>query len=119
MTTNTQTSEPTNAMDASSKLKQLMKEPSVIGFVQCSEEGDIIAQEGNDVDVLSTVLVYFQQIANLIGDSFGLENYQEAQIQGQSLTVITSPYGEGVVGIIVNSKLKINEVARMLREAIA
>jgi hypothetical protein len=52
--------------------QQIIQAPNVIGYVQCSESGDILVQEGNEVDVLANVLIYFQQVAGLIGESFGL-----------------------------------------------
>ncbi len=96
-----------------------MQSPNVIGYVQCSESGDVIAQEGNEVDVLSNVLVYFQQVAGLIGESFGLEDFQEAQVQGKSLTVVCLPHEGGAVGVILNSRTRINETVTIIRQALA
>lgn len=99
-------------------VQQIMQTPNVIGFVQCSESGDVIVQEGNEVDVLANVLVYFQQVAALIGESFGLEDFQEAQIQGRSLTVICLPYQGGAVGVILNSRNRLNETVSLVRQVL-
>ncbi len=100
-------------------VQQIMQSPNVLGFVQCSDAGDVIVQEGNEVDVLANVLVYFQQVASLIGDSFGLEDFQEAQIQGKSLTVICLPHKGGAVGVILNSRARVNETVAVVRQALA
>jgi hypothetical protein len=100
-------------------VQQIMQAPNVLGYVQCSESGDVIVQEGNEVDVLANVLVYFQQVAALIGESFGLEDFQEAQIQGRSLTVICVPHQGGAVGVILNSRARINETVSLVRHALA
>ncbi len=100
-------------------VQQIMQAPNVIGYVQCSESGDVIVQEGNEVDVLANVLVYFQQVAGLIGESFGLEDFQEAQIQGKSLTVICLPHQGGAVGVILNSRTRLNEAVTAVRQALA
>lgn len=76
----------------------------------------MIAQEGNEVDVLANVIVYFQQIAVLIGESMGLEHFHEAQIQGKSLTVVCLPHHNEVVGVILNSRARVNEVVSHLRQ---
>lgn len=102
-----------------SPVQQIMQAPNVLGYVQCSDSGDVIVQEGNEVDVLANVLVYFQQVAGLIGESFGLEDFQEAQIQGKSLTVICLPHQGGAVGVILNSRARINETVAMVRQALA
>jgi len=100
-------------------VQQIMQAPNVIGFVQCSESGDIVLQEGSEVDVLANVLVYFRQVATLIGESFGLEDFQEAQIQGKSLTVVCLPHEGGAVGVILNSRARINETVTLIRQALA
>ncbi len=100
-------------------VQQIMQAPNVLGYVQCSESGDVIVQEGNEVDVLANVLVYFQQVAQLIGDSFGLEDFQEAQIQGRSLTVVCLPHQGGAVGVILNSRTRLNETVALVRQVLA
>lgn len=102
-----------------SSVQQIMQVPNVLGYVLCSEAGDVLAQEGDEVDILANVLVYFQQVAGLIGESFGLEDFQEAQIQGKSLTVICLPYRGGAVGVILNSRSRINEAVALVRQALA
>jgi hypothetical protein len=104
---------------ANTPVQQIMQAPNVLGYVQCSESGDVIVQEGNEVDVLANVLVYFQQVAGLIGESFGLEDFQEAQVQGKSLTVICVPHQGGAVGVILNSRARINETVAQVRQALA
>lgn len=97
----------------------VMQAPNVIGYVMCSDSGDIIEQEGNEVAVLANVLVYFQQVAGLIGESFGLEDFQEAQIQSKSLTVLCVPHKGGAFGVILSSRTKINEVVAVVRQVLA
>jgi hypothetical protein len=104
---------------ATTPVQQIMQAPNVLGYVQCSDSGDVIVQEGNEVDVLANVLVYFQQVAGLIGESFGLEDFQEAQIQGKSLTVVCLPHQGGAVGVILNSRARINETVGVVRQALA
>jgi hypothetical protein len=99
--------------------QQIMQAPNVVGYVLCSEAGDIIEQEGSEVSVLATVLVYFQQVAGLIGESFGLEDLQEAQIQSKSLTVLCVPHKGGSFGVILSSRTKINEVTAIVRQVLA
>jgi hypothetical protein len=99
--------------------QQIMQAPNVIGYVLCSDSGDIIEQEGSEVAVLASVLVYFQQVAGLIGESFGLEDLQEAQIQSKSLTVLCVPHKGGAFGVILSSRTKINEVITVVRQVLA
>lgn len=112
------TVKPSFAM-SNSPVQQIMQAPNVLGFVQCSDSGDVIVQEGSEVEVLANVLVYFQQVAGLIGESFGLEDFQEAQIQGKALTVICIPHQGGAVAVILNSRARINETVTMIRQILS
>ncbi len=109
----------TSSVMTNSPVQQIMQAPNVLGYVHCSESGDVLAQEGNEVDILANVLVYFQQVAGLIGESFGLEDFQEAQVQGKSLTVICLPHQGGSVGVILNSRNRINETVAFVRQSLA
>ena len=66
--------------------------------------------------MVSRSLLYFQQIAVLIGESFGLEHFHEAQIQGKSLTVVCIPVNNEVVGVILNSRARVNEIVSQMRQ---
>ena len=68
--------------------------------------------------MLANVIVYFQQIAVLIGESFCLEQFHEAQIQGKSLTVVCIPINGEVVGVILNSSARVNEVVSQIRHVL-
>ena len=102
-----------------SNFQPIIQAPNVLGFVMCSEAGDIIEQEGSEAAVLASVLTYFQQAAGIIGDSFGLEDFQEAQIQSKSLTVLCVPHNGGGFGVILSSRIKINEVTSIVRQVLA
>ncbi len=102
-----------------SPVTQIMQAPNVLGYVHCSESGDVLVQQGSEVDSLANVLVYFQQVAGLIGESFGLEDFQEAQIQAKALTVICIPHQGGAAGVVLNSRSRVNETAAVVRQALA
>lgn len=105
-------------MDATPSANEIMQIPNVVGYLRCTEAGDIIDQQGTDAEALSGVIVYFQQIANLIGDSFGLENLQEAQIQAKSLNVICLSDNTDLIGVILNTRARLNEASGQIRKTL-
>lgn len=109
---------PIHAM-SNTTAQQIVQIPNVLGFVQCSDSGDIIEQKGDEAEVLANVLIYFQQVAGLIGESFGLEDFQEAQIQGKSLTVVCMPHEGGAIGVLLSSRTRMNETVQLVRQALA
>lgn len=105
-----------SAMSNKTVVQQIIQAPNVLGYVHCSAAGDVLVQEGNEVDVLANVLIYFQQVATLIGDSFGLEDFCEAQVYGKSLIVICMPCQNGAIGAILNSRAQVTEVTNLMRQ---
>lgn len=106
-------------MPNNTAVQQIMQSPHVLGYVHCSEAGDVLVQEGNEVDVLANVLIYFQQVAGLIGESLGLEEFHEAHIQSKSLTVVSMPHQGGAIGVILNNRARVAEVVAQMRQVIA
>jgi predicted regulator of Ras-like GTPase activity (Roadblock/LC7/MglB family) len=104
---------------SSDVVQQIMKAPQVVGYVQCSDSGDVLVQEGNEVDALANVLAYFHQVAGLVGESFGLEGLEEAQIQGKAMTVVCLPHQGGAAGILLNSRTRLGESVSAVRQVLA
>jgi len=98
---------------------RILNTPGVVGFVQLSETGEVLEQQGQEAEALANVLMYFQQMASLIGTSFGLEDFSEAQIQGNSFTVLTLPYQSGAVGVVLNSRTRLSETVKLLRKTLS
>lgn len=94
---------------------RLVQTDHVLSFVHCSEEGEILAQEGDEVEILAEALTYFHQMAALIGESFGLEGFEEARIQGRSLSILAMPHQGGLLGVVVHVKARIASVIDEMR----
>jgi hypothetical protein len=110
---------PASYIPSSGAVQQIMQTPQVVGYVQCSDAGDVLVQEGNEIDALANVLAYFHQVANLVGESFGLEGLEEAQIQGKAMTVVCLPHHGGAAGILLNSRARLNESVSAVRQVLA
>lgn len=93
---------------------ELVDIPGVVGFVECCESGTILNSAGDESEILGNVLVYFGQMANLIGESLGLEGLVEAQFSGRSLSVLHLPAGESDFGVIMDSKVRASDLTPLI-----
>ena len=99
-------------------VQQIMQAPNVLGFVHCSADGEVLIRAGNEVEALATILGHFMRLARLVGGSFGLEDFHEARIQGKPLSVLCMPYEGGAVGVVLDSRARVAEVALTMRRII-
>jgi len=87
--------------------------PGVLGVIECDESGTILQEEGDEVEALGQVLVFAHQIADLIGESFGLDGLEEGHIIGKSMTAVCVPRGASDLGVLFDNKASI---AKLLPE---
>lgn len=99
-------------------VRQIMQTPHVLGFAQCSEAGEVVKREGRELEALATVLGHFMRVAARLDGSPGLHDCHEASIAGKSLTVVCMPYEGGAVGVVVEARTHVAEIALMMRRAI-
>ncbi|WOO39527.1 hypothetical protein [Rubellicoccus peritrichatus] len=88
----------------------------LIGYIECDQTGEILKSEGDDIEALGSVLIYFQQIADLIGESLGFEPMEEARIIGRSTTTVCLAKNDSTLGVIFNSRAKIEEILPVVVE---
>lgn len=99
-------------------VRQIMQTPKVLGFAQCSKAGEVVVREGREVESLATVLGHYMRVATRLGASPDLNDCHQASIKGKALTVVCMPYEGGAVGVVVDARAQIADVALMMRRAI-
>jgi hypothetical protein len=104
--------------DPSIEFQQILQSPSVLGLARCSETGEIVLREGREVDSLTTVLGTFMRVAKLLPGACDGGDFHQASVQGKPLTVLCMPHDGGAVGVVLDERARVPEVALMLRRAI-
>jgi hypothetical protein len=104
--------------NAGSPYSALLQAPAAVGYAVCSEAGDLLESEGPDSAALGSVLAYFQLAAGLIGDSLGLEDFHEAQVQGKTSTYLVFPHKGGAVAVAITSRVRLNESIASIRRTL-
>lgn len=91
--------------------------PGLLSLVECDPQGEIVQAEGDNAETLGNILLYFKQMADLIGDSLGLEALEEGRLMGKSVTAVCLPRDdESILGALFESKAKIEAVLPSLME---
>ena len=104
-------------MTDESLVNTIMDYPGVTGYVECDKMGTVITAEGEEAETFGGVIGYFEQMANLIGESFGLEGIEEAQIISTEQCALCLPKANKVIGVLHNPKTKIQDLLTTLQKA--
>jgi hypothetical protein len=86
----------------------ILAQPGVVGYVKVDNVGIKTIVSGQYAESLGDFLNYFCEIANLIGDSFGMDPMEEGQIRSDTITAVCFPRDE-ITGIILDAKIKPEE----------
>ncbi|MEM9226606.1 MAG: hypothetical protein AAGA45_01445 [Verrucomicrobiota bacterium] len=88
----------------------------VLGYIEIDTAGEIVSSYGDESDALSTVIPYFHQVADVMGESMGFDAFQEGLILGKSITAICLPKTDSTLGIICQSRANYSEVLTKVLE---
>lgn len=96
-------------------MQRIMQTPNVLGYAHCSVTGELLEQDGREVDALATVLGHFMRLMASAGASFANGDFHQAQIQGKPITVLCMPCEDGAIGVVLDARARVPEVALMMR----
>lgn len=88
----------------------------LLGLIESDLNGDILRSHGEDAEALGAILMYFQQMADSIGETFGSEPMDEARIIGKSTTAVCIAKPESTLGLIFSSRARISEILPLVLE---
>ena len=91
-------------------MEEITSLPGLIGVVKCDDSGEIESYTGEEAEMLGTIVPYFCDLANLVGESFGLDEVQEATLVGKNITCVIVPTTEDTGAYIFESKAKIKSL---------
>ncbi|MCC5839330.1 MAG: hypothetical protein JJT96_04325 [Opitutales bacterium] len=81
-----------------------------IGAIECTDTGVTIQSSGEEVELLGQVLGYVTQIGNMIGESFGLDNLEEAHLIGSNTTAVCIPLEGNHLGVLCSNRAQIDSL---------
>lgn len=84
--------------------------PGLIGVVTCDGTGEVESFTGEEAEMFGAVVPYFNQIATLVGETFGLDEFEQGMLIGKNVTCVTIAGSEESRGFIFEAKAKINQI---------
>lgn len=105
----------TMATQNENAMQRIMQTPNVLGYAHCSATGEVLERSGSEVESLETVLGHFVRLTARAGGSFGADGFHQAQIEGKPITVLCMPCDDGAIGVVLDSRARVPEVALSMR----
>lgn len=94
--------------------EKLLGTQGVTGLVEVDNDGLITEARGDEAELLGNALVFIGQMADLIGETLGMDSHKEVVVRGKSQSAICLPTDDGLLGILVNSKVKMADLVPVL-----
>ncbi len=99
-------------------ISEILKAPNVTGYLHCADNDEILSLRGEGVEPLATMINPLVQAAGLLGRCLGLDDLRELQLHGRQLTALCLPCASGTVGVTLDSRAHLNDVARALHHTL-
>jgi len=82
-----------------------LEEIGFIGAIACSANGSVIEATSDELEVFGSILGYITQVADMIGEPFGMDSIEEIQLESSNTRAICLPQEEGAsVGLLCSSR---------------
>ncbi len=99
-------------------ISEILQAPNVTGYVHCADNDEVLARHGEGAELLATMINPLVQAAALLGRSLGLDELRELQLHGRPLTALCLPCAGGTIGVMLDSRAHLNDVARTLQRSV-
>ena len=81
-----------------------------IGAVTCSSNGTILDATSDDLEVFGSVLGYVNQMADMIGEPFGMDTIDEVQLVSSKTVALSIPQDDGALGVICSNRANMDDI---------
>ncbi len=76
-----------------------------IGAIACSSNGTIIDATSDELEVFGSILGYITQVADMIGEPFGMDSIEEIQLESANTRAVCLPQDEGAaLGLLCSNR---------------
>lgn len=87
-----------------------LEDQGFIGAIACDAGGSVIEATSDDLEVFGSVLGYMSQIAEMIGEPFGMDSVEEIHLESSNTQAICIPQEDGCLGVLCNSRANIEGI---------
>lgn len=79
---------------------QELKLQGFIGAIACSTNGTVVDATSDDLEVFGSIMGYITQMADMIGEPFGMDSIEEIHLSASNTTAICIPQEDGCLGVV-------------------
>lgn len=87
-----------------------LQERGLIGAIACNASGSIIDATSDDLEVFGSILGYISQVADMIGEPFGMDSIEEVHLSSANTTAICIPQDEDALGVLCTNRANVEEI---------
>jgi len=91
-----------------------LEDMGFIGAINCSANGSVIDATSDDLEVFGSILGYITQVADMIGEPFGMDSIEEIHIESANTKAVCIPQEEGSLGILCSSRANTDAILEEL-----
>ncbi|CAA6678823.1 MULTISPECIES: hypothetical protein [unclassified Lentimonas] len=94
-------------------LKELT-EQGFIGAIASNTNGNIIEATSDDLEVFGSILGYITQVADMIGEPFGMDSIEEVHLSSSKTHAVCIPQEDGNLGVLCDNRANVEDILGQL-----
>jgi|GEM_PF-1784663 len=87
-----------------------LSEQGFIGAIASNTNGNTIEATSDDLEVFGSILGYITQVADMIGEPFGMDSIEEVHLKSSKTHAICIPQEEGNLGVLCDDRANVEEI---------
>ncbi|HAV13799.1 MAG TPA: hypothetical protein DCX06_09980 [Opitutae bacterium] len=87
-----------------------LEEEGFIGAITCNANGAILDATSDDLEVFGSILGYITQVADMIGEPFGMDSIEEVHFESANTKAACIPQEDETIGVLCNSRANIENI---------
>jgi hypothetical protein len=81
-----------------------LEEEGFIGAIACNAHGAVVDATSDDLEVFGSILGYISQVADMIGEPFGMDAIDEIHFESANTKAACIPQDGDVVGVLCTNR---------------
>lgn len=91
-----------------------LSDRGMIGAIACDASGAVLEATSEDLEVFGSILGYIAQVADMIGEPFGMDAIDEVHIEGANTKAVCIPHDGESIGVLCNSRANVDNVVSLI-----
>lgn len=96
--------------------QQELEEAGFIGAIACTTSGDVVEATSDELEVFGSIMGYITQVAEMIGEPFGMDSIEEIQLESANTKAICIPQEEEMIGLLCTSRANTDTIINALMD---